>query len=188
VLDALGVRPFESGGLGLVAQFDSRDDENLPTRGWLLNLNNIAYRESIGGDQDFYVYRFDVRYFAPHGKGHVFAVRQLNHLTQDAPTVARAPVQLRGYKIGQYNGEYMSHIEVEERYRLAERWTATLFLGLACTYGAGQHCSDSANLFGAAGGGVQYILKPREGIVLNLEYAKGKADNAGLYLKIGYAY
>ena len=188
VLDVLGVAPYESGGLGLVAQYDSRDSENSPTRGWLLTLNNMAYRESLGGEDNFDVVRADVRYFMPHGRGNVLAVRQLNHFTDDAPTQVKAPVQLRGYKIGQYNGEYMSQIEVEERYRLGQRLTASLFVGVACTYGGSRSCSDSENLYPAAGAGVQYVLKPKEGIVLNFEYAAGKDSNYGFYLKMGYAY
>jgi hypothetical protein len=188
VLDILGVAPYKSGGLGLVIQHDSRNDENMPTRGWLLNLNNMAYRESLGGENDFDVYRIDVRYYIEHGKGSVFAIRQLNHLTNDAPTQVKAPVQLRGYKIGQYNGEYMSSIEGEERYRFAEKWTATIFVGVACTYGGGQDCTDSANIYPAGGAGIQYIIKPKEGIVMNLEYAQGKADNYGIYLKMGYGF
>jgi hypothetical protein len=129
VLDTLGVRPYKSGGLGLVVQHDSRDNENMPTQGWYLNLNNMAYRESLGGENDFDVYRVDFRYYMKHGKGNVLAVRQLNHFTNDAPTVSRASVQLRGYKMGQYNSEYMSHIEAEERLRLGEKWTATIFAG-----------------------------------------------------------
>lgn len=187
-LNLVGVRPYKSGGAGLVGQYDSRDNENLPTQGWLLNLNNIAYRESLGGDDDFDIVRADIRYYWAHGNGNVLAVRQLNHFTHDAPTQVKAPVQLRGYKIGQYNGDYMSHIEVEERLRLGAKFTATLFAGIACTYGGGKSCSDSGNQYPAAGLGVQYILKPKEGIVLNLEYAQGKADNYGIYLKMGYAY
>ena len=186
-LNLVGVRPYKSGGAGLVGQYDSRDNENSPTQGWLLNVNNVAYRESLGSDDDFDVVRLDIRYYVPHGNRHVLAVRQLNHFTSDAPTQVKAPVQLRGYKLGQYNGDYMSHIEFEERLRLAEKFTATLFLGVACTYG-GKSCFDESNLYPAAGAGVQYILKPKEGIVLNLEYAKGKADNYGVYLKMGYAY
>src|SRR6185436_14595495 len=137
-LNLVGVRPYRSGGLGLVVQYDSRDNENSPTQGWLANLNNIAYRESLGGDDDFDIVRADIRYYWAHGKGNVLAVRQLNHFTKDAPTQANAPVQLRGYKVGQYNGKYMSHIEVEERFRLGEKFTATLFAGIACTYGGGR--------------------------------------------------
>ena len=112
----------------VVVQNDSRDNENMPTRGWLLNLNNVAFRESLGGENDYDLYRAEFKYFIPHGNRNVFALRQLNHLTSDAPTAARAPVQLRGYKIGQYTGEYMSSIEAEERFRLGEKWTATISL------------------------------------------------------------
>lgn len=188
VLDVLGVAPYKSGGLGLVAQYDSRDNENSPTQGWLLNVNNMAYRESLGGEDDFDVVRGDFRYYMSHGKGNVLAVRQLNHFTADAPTQVKAPVQLRGYKMGQYNGDYMSHIEVEERYRLAQKWTTSIFVGIACTYGGEQDCSESENQYPAGGLGIQYVLKPKEGIVLNMEYAVGKDSNYGFYLKMGYAY
>jgi hypothetical protein len=188
VLDILGVKPFKSAGAGLVAQNDTRDNENKPTKGMLLNFNNMAFRESLGGDNNYDVYRIDLRFFIPHGGGNVFAVRQLNHLTNDAPPAALAPVQLRGYKIGQYTGKSMSSLEGEERFRLGEKWTATLFAGVSCLYGDGKSCSGNGNFYPAAGAGVQYVLKPREGIVMNLEYAAGKNGNQGLYLKMGYAY
>ena len=35
---------------------------------------------------------------------------------------------------------------------------------------------------------IQYLLKPEAGIVANLEYAMGKDDNAGIYLKMGYSF
>lgn len=188
IMDIVGIRPYKSGGLGLVGQYDSRNDENMPTEGLVVNLNNMAYREKLAGDEDFDVYRFDVRYYFPHGDRNVVALRQLNHVTHDAPAQIRAPVQLRGYKIGQYSGDYMSSLEVEERLRLGDKWTSTLFLGLACTYGSAQSCSNSDDLYPALGAGVQYILKPKEGIVMNLEYAQGKDSNYGVYLKMGYAY
>ena len=188
LLDTLGIAPYKSGGLGLVVQHDSRDNENTPTQGWYLNLNNMAYRESLGGEDDFDVVRVDFRYYLEHGQGNVFAVRQLNHFTQDAPTVSRASIQLRGYKVGEYNAEYMSSIEAEERYRLGEKWTATVFAGVACLYGDDDKCSDSDSLFPMGGVGVQYVLKPIQGIVMSLEYAWGKEGNYGGYLKMGYAY
>ena len=44
-LDILGLTGFESSGAGLVVQHDSRDALDSPKKGWLLNLNNAAYRE-----------------------------------------------------------------------------------------------------------------------------------------------
>ena len=52
------------------------------------------------------------------------------------------PGLLRGYTMGEYLGENMSSLEVEERYRIAARWTATFFAGGACLYGAGKTCDD----------------------------------------------
>ena len=47
----------------------------MPTQGGLFNLNNVAYRESLGGEDDYDVYRIEIRYFKSHGKGNVFAAR-----------------------------------------------------------------------------------------------------------------
>ena len=187
-LDILGVAPYKSGGLGVVAYYDSRDNDFKPTQGWVASLNNLAYRESLGGATNFDVYRADFRHYVSQGEGNVFAFRQLNHLTHDAPTQNLSPIQLRGYKTGQYTGRYMSQIEGEARLKLADRWTSTIFAGVGCTYGDGKSCSDRKNVFPMAGAGVQYVLKPAVGIVLNLEYAQGKSGNNGVILRTGYAF
>jgi hypothetical protein len=38
------------------------------------------------------------------------------------------------------------------------------------------------------GAGVQYILKPQQGIVANLELALGKEGNRALLFKMGYGW
>ena len=49
-------------------------------------------------------------------------------------------------------------------------------------------CSESDNLFPSVGAGVQYLLKPAQGIVANLEAAVGKDGNKALLFKLGYAW
>ena len=71
VLDILGVAPYKSGGLGVVAYYDSRDNDFKPTQGWVASLNNLAYREALGGATDFDVYRADFRHYFPKGDGNV---------------------------------------------------------------------------------------------------------------------
>lgn len=189
LLSVLGLTGFKAGGVGLVLNHDSRDIVDAPKRGWYFNLNNIAYRQALEGSNNFSVYRADYRQFWSHGDGNVFAVRQSNQWTADAPPGAYAPVVLRGYTMGEYLGKYMSSFEVEERLRLAERWTATLFAGVACLYGSNRGgCTDSANRFPSAGAGIQYILKPAQGIVANMEFATGKDGNRALLFKMGYAW
>jgi len=188
ILNTLGLTGFKSGGLGAVVQHDSRDNDNSPTKGWVLNFNNIAYREWLGGEQDFDVYRMEFKGYWEHGHGNVLAVRQNNQWTADAPPSAYAPITLRGYKFGQYLGKYMSSIEVEERVPIAQRWSVSAFAGVACLYGGGESCGDEANVYPDVGVGIQYILKQKEGIVVNLEYAQGKADNYAILLKLGWGF
>ena len=49
-------------------------------------------------------------------------------------------------------------------------------------------CFDRSSAFPNIGAGIQYVLKPKEGIVMNLEYAAGKDGNYGVYMKKGYSY
>ena len=134
------------------------------------------------------MYRLDLKGFWEHGPGKVLALRQSNHFTVDAPASAYASIVLRGYKMGQYLGRYMSSIEIEERLRFARTWGATIFAGLACLYGNGEDCTESANRYPTYGAGVQYVIKQKEGMVLNMDYAQGKSDNYGVYVQMGYGF
>ena len=187
-LNVLGLTGFEAGGIGASLYHDSRDVQDSPKRGWVLNANNIAYREAIAGDDNFEVYRLDYRQYWTHGSGHVFAIRQSNQWTVGAPPSAYAPIRLRGYTAGEYLGQNMSSLEIEERYRFSPRWTATAFAGAACLYGDGLTCTDSANTYPTVGLGVQYVLKPEKGIVANLEYAQGEAGDSAFIFQMGYAW
>ena len=187
VLETLGVRGFESAALGAVLMHDSRDSEDMPTTGWLLNVNNLAYREALGGAATFDAYRVDLRTFWKHGGGHVLAVRQYNWLTSDAPSAAQATVSLRGYKFGEYLSPYMSSLEVEERLSLNERWGLTIFSGAAGLYGEALVPLDRS-IYPTVGAGLHFVLKPTERMIVNLEYAQGIGDSRGVYLKLGYAW
>ena len=188
ILDVLGLKGYRSAGLGAVIQYDSRDSEGSPTRGCSLSTHNVAYREWLSGSDNFDVYRLDFKLFIPEGGGHVLALRQFDQWTASAPPAAYAPIQLRGYKMGQYLGRNMSSIEAEERLRLAERWSVTMFAGIAFLYGNGQSLTDPSTRFPSAGAGLQFVLKEKEGLVANLEFAAGKGDNYGIYIKLGYGF
>ena len=188
VLETLGLRGFSSSALGAVVMRDSRDNEDMPMRGWYLNVNNFAYREAFGGADSFDAYRVDDRIFWPHGGRQVLAIRQYNWLTHEAPSAAQATVVLRGYKLGQYLAPYMSSLEAEERLLFGRRFGATVFAGLAGLYGDRGPASASRQFYPTYGAGLQFIVKPDKHMLANLEYAQGIEDNHGFYLKFGYAW
>jgi hypothetical protein len=187
VLETLGVRGFSSAGLGAVLMHDSRNNEDMPTTGWFLNINNLAYREALGGAESFDAYRVDLKTFWMHGRAHVLAIRQYNWLTSDAPAAAQGTVILRGYKQGQYLSPYMSSLEVEERLSFNRRWGASLFIGAAGLYGEAPAPLERS-IYPTVGAGLQFVIKPQERMTVNLEYAQGIDDNRGVYLKLGYAW
>ena len=187
VLETLGVRGFKSAALGAVVMHDSRDNIDMPARGWFANVNNLAYREGLGGENSFDAYRADARAFVQHGGRHVLAFRQYNWLTHDAPAGAQASVTLRGYKFGQYLAPYMSSFEAEERLSFGRRWGATLFAGVAGLYGSSDTPLDR-QVYPNWGLGLQFIIKPEQHMLANIEYVQGIEDNYGVILKLGYAW
>jgi hypothetical protein len=188
VLETLGLNGFRSVAIGAVALHDSRDNDDMPVRGWYLNVNNLAYREAFGGLATFDAYRADLRTFWWQGGRHILAIRQNNWFTHDAPSAVQASVVLRGYKVGQYLAPYMSSIEAEERLSLTGRWGATLFAGVAGLYGDRSAAVSSREYYPTWGAGLQFILKPAEHLLANFEYAHGIEDNHGFYLKFGYGW
>jgi len=187
VLETLGVRGLESAALGAVVMHDSRDNEDMPTKGWFANVNNLAYREGLGGPSSYDAYRLDFRTFWKHGGRHVLAVRQFNWFSHDAPAAAQATVTLRGYKFGQYLAPYMSSLEIEERVSFSARWGATLFTGAAGLYGE-TTLPLGRSTYPTFGAGVHFVLKPKERMILNLEYAQGVDENRGVYIRLGHAW
>lgn len=187
VLDTLGVRGLKSAAVGAVVMHDSRDNEDMPTRGWYSNVNSLAYREALGGESSYDAYRVEFRAFRTHGDRHVLAVRQFNWLTYDAPTSAQASVTLRGYKFGQYLAPYMSSMEIEERLSFSPRWGATMFGGAAGLYGE-TTLPLGRSFYPMVGAGVHFVLKPDARMIVNLEYAQAVEDNQGVYVKLGYAW
>jgi hypothetical protein len=121
---------------------------------------------------------------------HCESVSSLNRsLDADgAPSAAQATVMLRGYKIGEYLAPYMSSFETEERVSFGSRWGATLFGGVASLYGQSGTASTERDLYPTWGGGLHFVLKPAERMLVNLEYADGIEDSRGVYLKFGYGW
>ena len=185
-LEHIGLTGFASNGLGLVVERDTRDNQNSPASGSMINLNNIAFRENLGGDYSFDAYSLTAKKFISHGKrSNVLASRIDGRWTNDAPTGGYSTVRLRGYTMGQYLAPHSTLIEIEERYVIKNRWGGTLFAGAACLYGGDMKCFDKENVYPSIGAGITYMLKVEEKMIARAEIAKSKEENYGFYLKFG---
>jgi hypothetical protein len=189
ILQLAGLTGFDSIGLGLVVDYDTRDNVNTPTSGIFADGNSLAYTKKFGGDVSFQAYRFMLKQYLPHHKGkNVFAWKINNHWTSNAPPSGYASISLRGYTVGQYLGPNMSSIEAEERIGMGKRWGFTAFTGIACLYGNGMQCNSNENLYPDVGAGMYYILKPKDKIAATVEFADGKGPNNGFYMRLGWGF
>ncbi len=75
ILEQIGLVGFDSNGIGAVLEYDSRDSLRNPTRGQRFIVHNIAYRDSLGGDESFDTVTSDYTRYQPFGDGHVFALQ-----------------------------------------------------------------------------------------------------------------
>lgn len=185
VLGFIGLDGFKSNGIGLNAEFDSRDNVNSPQKGTFFNLSNVAYRVGLGGDANFDVYDFKARHYLEQTPKLVLAMRLDGKWTNDAPPGAYATVNLRGYTQGQYLAPNSNVAEIEERLDIAHGIGATLFGGVSCLYDHLGDCGTKSNLFPSVGGGFNYMLKKEEKMVVRLEGAMGKDENYGIYMQFG---
>ena len=188
VLALVGLSGFDSNGVGLVAERDTRDNQNSPSTGSLLNINNIAYRKSFGGDTSFDAYTLKYSTFFAHGNGHVLAARIDGRWTHNAPPSGYSSIRLRGYTMGQDLAPYATLMEVEERHHITGRWGSTAFIGAECLYGDSRSCDESENWFPSIGAGITFTLKPEEKMIARTEIAIGKGENQGFYMKFGYEF
>ncbi len=186
ILERLGLTGFDSVGVGLVANYDTRDSQDSPSTGFFGDLNNIAYREGLGGSADFDVYRLTLKQYFSHGRGNVLLWALANHWTRDAPPAAYATLNLRGYVSGQYLAQNMSSFQVEDRIRMGPSWGFVAFAGVACLYGGEQSCGNPKDVYWSGGGGLYYVLKAKDKMVATLEVADGEGENRGLYMRFGW--
>ena len=183
ILEHIGLTGFKSNGLGLVAQYDSRDNQYSPSSGQVFEAHNVAYRKTFNGDVSFDVYTADYQYYLPYGKGHVLALHIKGRWTHNAPSSGYSSVDLRGYTRGQYLSPHMTLVEVDERFAITEKWGITAFAGIAGLYGD-DSIDGNSRLFPAGGAGAFYQLNDEE-MVLRADFAIGKDGNHGFYLKFG---
>ena len=188
ILNRIGLLGFDSIGVGVAAQYDSRDNQNSPSTGHSLEINNLAYRKTFGGNASFDTYNLHLKSFFKHGSQNVLALKVSGRWTSSAPTSGYSSVDLRGYTRGQYLAPHMTSLEIEERYSLYKRWSGSLFAGAACLYGGEANCGNSKYWYPSGGAGIRYLIKPEEKMVVSMDLAYGKSDNNGFYMKFGQAF
>jgi len=175
-------------GLGLMIEYDSRDNRFSPSGGRLFNATWSISEEAIGSDFDFSSGKADYNFYHQLKPGKVIAGRATLCMTPgDAPFYALCKfgqgVDLRGYVGGRFRDETMATLQVEYRWRFAKKWGVVAFAGAG---EVAQTWSDFSldDLLPSAGVGLRFKISDTTGLNLSVDYAVGD-DSDAWYFYVG---
>jgi hypothetical protein len=191
IVDEVFNRTIVNSGLGVVIDYDSRNNPFNPEQGAFYHANYISFDSALGSDVDYGAYQLKgLNYWRlPRNFG-------LNLRVQydgiDAPQDERLPVyvppyiQLRGIPAVRYQGRAVAVVEVEGTWTFRQRWKFSLFSGTGRAAESFSALSDAGNQ-STVGVGFRYLLARRYGIAMGLDVARGPEDTA-LYIQAGPAW
>jgi hypothetical protein len=180
----------ELGAINIPLQWDSRDHEQFPTSGWLVNGRVMLYREALGGDIDAETATLNVNHYRKAGERDVIAFRAYARTTSgNAPffllSTFGGSTDLRGYPAGRYRDRLMYALQAEYRKPLNDRWIVTGFAGFG-------EVAEEVSEFGehflpAAGLGARFVLSQKHRVSLSADIAYGK-HGGEFYIGVGEAF
>ena len=175
-------------GLGLIAEFDSRNNPMNPERGYDYALEVVRFDPSIGSDYDYTSYHFEGLNYWQLSKKYLFALRlQYDGVNANndisLPSYVPPSIDLRGVPAIRYQGNDVVVSEIELTYKYDHRWKFNLFTGIGR---AAQSFSElsSAESVQNYGIGFRYLIAKRYGFVMGTDLAKGPEDTA-IYIQAG---
>ena len=177
----------------LLLTLDSRNNTIYPTKGRYYQVGVPGAATALGSDFGYAGVRLDVRAYLSPGGRHVLALRALGDARSGTPPFDLLPqlggdVLLRGYYQGRFRDQVMVALQTE--YRLPVVWR----IGLVAFAEVGQVASRAGDVRfdafkAAAGGGLRFLLAPKEGLNIRADYGYGFDVKAGgFYLAIGEAF
>lgn len=170
-------------GLGVVVEYDGRDNIFTPNNGVRLYLDSLRYSGALGSDHDFSRSRFAFNGFHPLGESVVLGFRaDAQFVDGDVPFYAVPFIELRGIPAMRYQGERTAVLEVEARWNLDGRWSLVGFAGAGRAAAAGDVGSAPTRV--TKGVGVRYLLARVLGMHVGVDVARGPEESA-FYITMG---
>ena len=181
---------LDIGAITIPITVDTRDHEQFPRRGWLMEGRTMLYRKDVGSDFDAETYNISLNRYIPVRENDVLALRGYFRTTGgDAPffilSTFGGSSDLRGYPSGRYRDKAMYALQGEYRWAMNDRWIFTGFAGF------GEVAPDFGSFGGdylpAAGVGARFVMSQKHRVSLSFDVAQGK-DGAEYYFGVGEAF
>lgn len=179
-------------GVGLLAEFDTRDNRFSPTRGFYAPLGSMFYSEAFGGDANFANMDLAVNYYHSwFQKRLILASRgYLNLATSDTPDHLKPAVgagpDLRGYAYGRYRDNLFMAAQAELRWYFWWKFGAVAFGGIGTT-AAGLDRLGEGSVLPSYGIGLRFLAFEAQRLVVRVDYGRGDEDGQ-IYFSVSEAF
>lgn len=175
-------------GLGLVVEFDSRDNPMSPQSGYNYSLRYTAFDDALGSDFDYGSIKFEaLNYWRLSEKFNLGLRLQYDGIDavddERLPSYVPPSIDLRGIPAIRYQGNAVAVAEIELTWKVSYRWRLNTFTGTgsaASDFSELSH-ADSAESHGA---GFRYLIARRYGFVMGADVARGPEESA-FYIQAG---
>lgn len=173
-------------GLGLLAEYDTRNNMFYPSNGYFVSAEYMVYDEKIGSDSNYQNLNIDAEVYIPVADKWTlaFAGNYQNFNAEDtyvSPT-SRPYVGLRGVSSYRYQGDEVGTVQSQVTYAIDNRWKVSAFYGIGVTKDESSISNDET--VDAYGVGFRYQIARRYGLFLGADVAFSDDDNA-IYFSVG---
>jgi len=176
----LGSEGGSVSGIGLIATYDSRDNNLYPTSGSYHQFSAVAYEPGLGSDFAYNSYLLDLRHYRPVFSKHILAFQGVIGLNTGNPpfnSLNQLGTYLRGYYQSRFQDKNLITFQAEYRLPLFGRFGLVGFAG--CGQVAHEFEKISLNeLKPSAGFGIRFALIPEQKVNLRIDFGFGKDDSS----------
>jgi outer membrane translocation and assembly module TamA len=174
-------------GLGLLVEYDTRDNPFNSSSGRYLKVDALFNDEGFGSDSTYQSYSAAYRSFHRLTDSLVLAWElQGCNRGGTAPLWDACTVKLRGFSATDYLGRVSGSGQIEARWQLSERWGMVGFAG-AGYVGSSFNEIREREAIPSYGAGLRFTVLRAKRINLRLDYARSTASDA-IHISVGEAF
>ncbi len=181
-------RTTRPAGLGVIAEYDSRNTIFTPDSGINARMEVLFFDEALGGDSEFRKFSNYIHGWIPLHPSWVLGLRLAADFSTEATPFFLEPfVDLRGIPGMRYQGQHSITSEAELRWDVTQRWSLLGFFGAGWTAkNKIKDFSDSDTQI-AGGGGFRYLIARVFNIRTGMDFGWSEEDFA-FYFTTGTAW
>ncbi|CDT68809.1 Outer membrane protein/protective antigen OMA87 [Vibrio coralliirubri] len=173
-------------GLGLTADYDTRNNLFYPTSGYQFSADYMVYDEKLGSDQAYRKLDVEGEVYVPLATQWTlaFAANYQNFQSDElflSPTT-QPYIQLRGVSSYRYQGDEITTLQSQVVFDIDDRWNVSGFYGYGQAKEEAELSQDQT--VGAYGVGFRYQIARRYGLRIGMDLARSDDENA-FYISLG---